>query len=104
MDSLNTRITQLQTEVTDICNVTESERLLLDRLNVQAGNISNLGQRQLSNKQKFVDLLKDLSARLTGIFAQDINKLRNELLNDHIQGLCTQVNHDSIVIDLLKYI
>ena len=61
-----------------------------------------LEQRQLSDKQKFVDLLKDLSARLTGIFAQDIDKLRNELLNDHINGLRTQTNHDPTMTDLQK--
>ena len=60
----------------------------------------NLEQRQLSDEQKFVDLLKDLSTRLTGNLAQDINELQNELLNDHIQGLSTQVNHDTTVTDL----
>ena len=71
--------------MTGICNVTDSERLLLDRLNAQAGSISTLEQRQLSDKQKFVNLLKDLNAWLTDIFAQDIDKLKSELLNDHIK-------------------
>ena len=47
-----------------------------------------------------MDLLKDLNGQLTGIFAQDIKKLRNELINEHIQGLGTQINHNSALTDL----
>ena len=49
-----------------------------------------------------MDLLKDLSKHLTGILARDIKKLRSELINEHIQGLCTQIDRDPTLIDLQK--
>ena len=51
-----------------------------------------LQRRQLFDENKFADLLKQLGSRLTDIFAQDINKLQSELLNDHIQSLRTRLD------------
>ena len=70
-NSLDTRVTQLQTEVTDICNATDSKQMLLERLDTQTGTLlaaqHHLEQKQLSDKQMYVDHLKDLSERLTRI-------------------------------------
>ena len=103
-NSLDTRVTQLQAEATDICNTTDSKRMLLERLDTQTGTLlvaqHQLEQRQLSNKQMCVNHLKDLSERLTRILAQDIGKLRSELIGEYIQGLRTQINCDPTLTDL----
>ena len=38
-NSLDTRVTNLQAEVTDIHHATESEQMLLERLDAQTGNL-----------------------------------------------------------------
>ena len=80
--------------------------MLLEPLDTQTGTLlaaqHHLEQRQLSNKQMYVDHLKDLSERLTRILARNIGKLRSELIDEHIQGLRTQINCDPTLTDLQK--
>ena len=107
-NSLNASLTQLQTEVTDICHATDSKQMLLARLDAQTGTLlaaqHQLERQQLSNKELYVNHLKDLSERFTRNFAQDIRKLRSEMVDKHNQGLRNQIHCDPTLSDLQKEI